>query len=357
MTTLNPTTIDREEAGALQSRWDELRATSPRLRIRDAAEQLGVSEAQLVALRCGDGTTRLHGPFGDLFREIPSLGHVMALTRNESAVHEKRGVYRNVSVNGSMGLAVDEVIDLRVFFDHWHVGFAVREQMEGKTRRSLQFFDGTGTAVHKVFLESEDGVSAFEEIATRFASSDQSRTQRVVAPKAAATTRPDEAIDVAGFLGAWEALQDTHEFFGLLKKFDVGRTQALRLAEGRFTRSVPNDSLRNLLSEVAHSSLPIMVFVGSRGVIQIHTGPVSNVRPMGPWMNVLDREFNLHLREDQIASSWIVRKPTRDGVVTSLELFDAAGENIALLFGKRKPGIPENEEWRATVARLEVTHA
>jgi hypothetical protein len=46
---------------------------------------------------------------------------------------------------------------------------------------------------------------------------------------------------------------------------------------------------------------------------------------MGPWLNVLDPGFNLHLREDLIASAWIVRKPTADGVVSSLELFDAGG--------------------------------
>jgi putative hemin transport protein len=73
---------------------------------------------------------------------------------------------------------------------------------------------------------------------------------------------------------------------------------------------------------------------------------------MGPWFNVLDDSFNLHLREDRIASAFVVWKPTDDGVVTSLELFDAEGELIASLFGKRKPGQPEDEAWRALVAGL-----
>ena len=56
------------------------------------------------------------------------------------------------------------------------------------------------------------------------------------------------------------------------------------------------------------------------------------------------------LREDLIDEAWVVRKPTEDGVVTSLELFDAQGEAIATLFGKRKPGIPEIEDWRVALA-------
>jgi putative hemin transport protein len=44
-----------------------------------------------------------------------------------------------------------------------------------------------------------------------------------------------------------------------------------------------------------------------------------------------------------------VKKPTVDGMVTSLETFDAHGELIAQFFGARKPGIPEKPEWRDLV--------
>jgi putative hemin transport protein len=48
----------------------------------------------------------------------------------------------------------------------------------------------------------------------------------------------------------------------------------------------------------------------------------------------------------------VVQKPTADGVVTALELFDAAGNNILLFFGQRKPGIPEQRAWRELIATL-----
>jgi putative hemin transport protein len=48
-----------------------------------------------------------------------------------------------------------------------------------------------------------------------------------------------------------------------------------------------------------------------------------------------------------------VRKPTDDGIVTSIEAFDVRNRNILLMFGERKPGKPELEPWRAIVARLE----
>ena len=90
----------------------------------------------------------------------------------------------------------------------------------------------------------------------------------------------------------------------------------------------------------------------SPGCVQIHTGPVETLKTMGPWFNVLDPGFNLHLREDAIAHAWVVRKPTKDGIVTSLEIFDDRDRVIAIVFGKRKEGEPESEVWRGLLARL-----
>ena len=141
-------------------------------------------------------------------------------------------------------------------------------------------------------------------------------------------------------------------FTPLLGKYSVERTHALSIAEGRFTTKVANNITRLMLEKASEQNVPIMVFVSSGGVIQIHSGEVSKIKVMNEWLNVLDPEFNLHLKEEDIAHSWIVEKPTEDGIVTSLEIFDAEKNNIATFFGARKPGIPELESWRAIVKEL-----
>ena len=168
--------------------------------------------------------------------------------------------------------------------------------------------------------------------------------------------KDDSSIDADGMLAGWEAMKDTHEFFGLLKKFGVERQQSFRLANGRFTRRAPLRVARQLLQEASFDGAPIMVFVGSPGCIQIHTGPVARVEPMEirgvQWLNVLDPGFNLHLREDAITDAWVVEKPTVDGIVTSIEVFDGTGELMAMFFGARKPGEVERDDWRAIVNKV-----
>ena len=322
------------------------------LRNRDCAVVLGVSEGELIAAGIGEEAIRLKGDFPEFLKRVEAIGDVMALTRNESVVHEKIGTYTKLSHQGHVGLALGEEIDLRIFYSQWQHGFAVTENTTRGPQRSFQFYDASGTAVHKIFLKEKSSLEEYMRLLEAWTADDQQRGIKVSAPAAKDAEKPDSAIDVSGFRAAWSQMKDTHEFFGLLKKFGVARTQALRLIGAEYAYRLPDPSARVMLETAARDGTAIMCFVGNPGIIQIHTGPVANIKVMDAWLNVLDPGFNLHLRQDRIAQTWVVKKPTTEGIVTSLELFDAEGETIAMFFGKRKPGIPELDTWRAIVAGL-----
>ncbi len=332
---------------ALAERRSALLQAEPRLYPRDVATRLGVTEAELVALDEGQGATRLRPDFVAILSAIRHLGPVMALTRNGDAVHEKTGTYDVFEGSAAMGLFVGEAIDLRLFLSGWRFAW----QVVAKGRRSLQFYAADGSAVHKIYATEHTDLAAWDDLLAGFAMSDPPALAVSPVPVPAAE-KPDAAIDVAGLLAGWDGLRDTHHFHGLLKRFGVTRTQALRLAGTGRARPVSAGALRATLERAALAALPIMVFVGNRHCIQIHTGPVQILREAGPWFNVLDPGFNLHLRETAIDTAWVVSKPTEDGAVTSLELFDAAGETIATLFGRRKPGQTEDAAWRGLAHAL-----
>lgn len=337
---------------SVKQAWQVLLERDPKIRIRDAAAVLGLSEAQLIACGCGDTVTRLSRHWVGLIEALPSLGYVMALTRNDHAVHEKMGRYCNIRITGNMGLVLDSAIDLRLFLNHWHFGFAVREEGPNKVRQSLQFFDSDGTAVHKIYLTEYSVQRAFDMLVRNFQAADQSPRQMVLTKPPEPPVRPDEEIDSLGLQAHWQALRDTHDFHALLKAFGVSRVQGLRLGSPNFAKPVEPSEVPVFFETVAEQMMEIMVFVGSQGVVQIHTGLVNNLKVFGPWFNVLDEDFNLHLRQEAVASAWVVTKPTVDGPVTSLELYDSAGKNILLVYGKRKPGQTEDAVWRDLVNAL-----
>lgn len=361
---------------AIRNAAAELRRTT-RMRHVEVAQSLGISEGQLVAAHVGQdpvteqaapgtiGSVRLRSDWPALLAALERVGEVMALTRNAACVHEKVGVYRQSSVENGVGLVLGGAIDLRIFYRHWVHGFAVCERNDKGLQQSLQFFDANGRAIHKVFAKPATDLVAWAQLQTEWTAADQAPGMQVdgsdtALPATAAGVDVDKAalqdlqarVDVAAFRQAWATLRDTHDFVKLLKEYGVSRLEALRLADAQFVQPVEASAAHALLEGVAREHVPIMVFVSNEGMVQIHTGEVHKIVIMGPWLNVLDEGFNLHLRQDLIATAWVVRKPTVDGMVTSLELLDAQGQLIAQFFGARKPGSRELCEWRTLVDKI-----
>jgi putative hemin transport protein len=337
-----------QEITSLQASFLERRGAGARA--RDVAAALGVPEAALLGACCGAAgpvqVTRLRPEFEAILGAMPSLGAVKTITRNETVVLEVEGAYGGVEFFGAMGQSVSD-IDLRIFVRRWAHGFLVVEETRKQPRRSLQFFDAHGTAIHKVYATDETREEALQALIEAYRSSDQQPSIRFEPRPAAEPPAPDDAIDRAGLREAWLAMKDTHEFFGLLRRFGVERQQALRLVGDDLAAPLEPGCMETLLRRASEGEVPLMVFVGNAGLIQIHTGVPRRIVEMDGWLNVMDPRFNLHVRSPELAAAWRVRKPTVDGIVTAVEFYDRAGEQVALFNGKRKPGSPEFPAWRS----------
>lgn len=330
---------------SLPARHAQLQQSEPKLRIRERALRLGVTEAELVAADCGVVSTALAGTAQEIFSALGVLGPVMALSRNDWAVHERHGTYLGIQATGPVGIVLGPDIDLRLFFSSWKYFYAVVEN----GRHSLQFFDKAGMAVHKIYRTEQTDGAAWEAFVARFGAAQK---PEVVTEAVSVAPESDTPSDAPALRAHWLALKDTHDFFTMLRQFKVSRLGALRAAGDDLAQSVEADAVERMLSGAAETALPIMCFVANRGIVQIHTGPVSKLLRTGPWFNVLDESFNLHLNTQAVASSWVVRKPTTDGWVTSLELYTAGGELIVQFFGARKPGQPELAGWSELLQSL-----
>ena len=81
----------KEKLNALKQKWIELLQNPKyqKIRIKDAANILNVSEAELLSTTIGENTHFLNiQDWSQLFKHISSLGLMMYLIRNDYAVHE-----------------------------------------------------------------------------------------------------------------------------------------------------------------------------------------------------------------------------------------------------------------------------
>ncbi len=351
-------------APLLAERWASLRAGQPKLQTRDAARALGVSEAELLASGLGKGVTRLNADGDDpreIMRRALDLGTVLATTRNEYSVIERTGVASKLKPQDETGSAGAEAdteraarlrniaggylggdIDLRFHFANWKHAFAVVQPgRDGATSRSLQFFDASGTSAHKIYLRNDAGVAVFDKLVADFRHAEQNGALAIkpAAPKPA--DKPDAGVDVKEFHAAWNDMSDVHQFNQILREFGLSREQALRLAPAGYAERIAPLAVRKLLDDAARQQLAIMVFVGNDAVTQVFSGKIEKTAASGDWYNVLDPDFNLHLRESGLKSGWVVRR----GGVTSVEFFDKNGDLAVTFFGVRARATPQPQAW------------
>ncbi|AHG20007.1 hemin transporter [Chania multitudinisentens RB-25] len=335
---------------SLYQQYVQAKADNPGKYARDLAALMGISEGELTHSRVGHDAKRLQADARTLLAALENVGEVKAITRNTYAVHEHLGRYENQHLNGHAGLILNpRELDLRLFFNQWASAFTLSEETRHGVRHSIQFFDHQGDALHKVYTTEHTDLAAWEALLAQFISAENPALEL---ESLNASETPSPTVDHASIDAQWRAMTDVHQFFQLLTRNNLTRQQAFRAVENDLAYQVDNASLTQLLNAALQDKNEIMIFVGNRGCVQIFTGLIEKVMPHQEWINVFNPRFTLHLIETAIAESWVTRKPTKDGFVTSLELFAADGTQLAQLYGQRTEGQPEQHQWREQIARL-----
>ncbi len=285
----------------LKQRWQALRETQSGLRIRDAAAQLGVSEAALLETRLQEGVSRLAVRVDTLCAALPHLGTVMSLIRNDAAVHEKdiafsRGIERGDTIHFE-----GEDYSLTLQPSTVAHAFHVEDASAKGPLRSIQLFDASGTALWKIYARDKADHTAFDRLLTEIT------WPRAI--KAMPFTRPVVSSTVA---------VTTHR---------------------------PVD-LQALLEGIAEKEIPVSLEVANHGVRQSHRARLIRIVRMGPWLNVLDPGFDWHLNENSVAAITTDIEDT-----ASLTLHLASGGVAARLAASSAATDEQQAAWRGAIEK------
>lgn len=319
----------------------------------DWARQLNTSEGALQASRIGHESVWPLTDLRQVLEFLPRLGKVLALTRNQGVVHEYKGYYPEPKLGEqgkhAAGIFLDiGGLDLRLFLDHWYWGCALDEQTAKGRRRSLQFFDHQGQAVHKVFELDDSKAQAWDELFNDYAST---ATPAPVFVDAQPVSNPAPVSSIQ-LESEWRQMTDVHQFFSLIRRHRTTRFAALQAVSSDLSRPVKLDALERVVEQAAATGMEVMFFVGSRGCVQIYTGKVSGFKPMKGWLNLFEPDFTLHADPSTFVHAFVTRKPQSGGWVTSLEIFNAEGSLLLQMYGRREEGEPEQSAWTQLLTDL-----
>lgn len=340
----------------LYQRYQTLQAEQ-NLYQRDAAAVLGVSEGEIVASL--PHSTYLGSQINDFLQQLESLGNITSIVRNDLAVSEKTGVYRNLDLSPMMGTAINMGgLDLRLFLRRWRHIFAVSD---GK-KHSFQIFDAQGCAIQKIYLTDDSQTARFEAICRQFADDgvpqfDQPSTNRDngTMPAETGNLKTLSPAEIRAYQEQWRGLQNVHHFRVVLSQFGIDRLQGLTYAPEGDALPLNIEAIEAILQRCVAGDITLLTFVNNSGMVQIQTGKVHHVVRARGWLNILDHQeenFTLHLNDQAIAQFWFVRRPGSNGIVHSFEAYDAKRELVLQLFGRQADANSEPENWRKLVQAI-----
>ena len=330
----------------------QLRREKTDMRDRVFAESIGLSEGELIAAYCASGEAiRLNIDFFKFLENAHKLGPIMALTRNETAVSEITGAFSKVFPGKIISFTLGE-IDLRIIGPNWAFGFAREIEIMKKKCATMQFFDHQGKAVFKMYQKDHTNMGEWKNLINLLKHDDQSGVI-TVSPSIDQEQKMQTFMpDIEKFRTKWASMTDVHQLHNILKEMKIDRHDALKFVGQEYAHELTLDAVELMLDEAHNNQVPIMCFIGNHGCIQIFTGKIGPKKWHDNWLNLFDETFHLHMDIPSFAHIWSVRKPTKYGILHSIEVFNKSGELVIQFFGQRQEQSAERSDWRNIVENL-----
>ena len=288
-----------------------------------------------------DQVTFLKNDWETLLTSIKRLDDVSVLTGNETVMHLSTGRYDDFKGREGSGLVVSKGVDLRLFMSKWRYGAAILPA--SGSAPGFVFFDSAGKPVHRILLTESSNAAEFDALVAEFKGETPAFSASPEAPDAVETPTEDTK---AAFLAGWRALKDTHEFSGLLRDHKLSRIDAVRLAEGEFSAQLDPAAYSALFGQLVEQEVSILLFALNDGCVQISTGAITEMNQTKGTLQLVEEDSRTLIALPRIEQVWRVSKPTEDGLVHSLELYDADGEPVVYLFGSEKGDSTSIVKWK-----------
>jgi putative heme utilization carrier protein HutX len=149
---------------------------NPRKMTLQHARDLGVPEVEVIRAFPADRVTELDaGRWEELLHSLEGFGSVRVLVSNGATTLEVDGQFGGFSTAGEFFNVQTDTLDMHIRWQQLAAAFAVEKpgHMDGMATRSFQFFDRSGAAALKVFLNfggpiPPERAAAFAELRAKF---------------------------------------------------------------------------------------------------------------------------------------------------------------------------------------------
>jgi putative hemin transport protein len=303
-------------------------------RHREIASLLNVTEVELLDSHVGvtklesiksfpnlARAIRLKPSWSSIIQDSQGFGEVMSLTRNAHAVHENLAFYKHASSSDGVGMVLSEELTMRLMYGRWEHGYLFEECKSTVVQRSIQFFDEFGASIHKIFLMPHSHHWFFDELAKRWADSNQ-EPGIIVHEKLAHDQQTNQ-----GALAS------------IIEERHANQKESINL-----------DVVQSLLRSSVELKLPLIITVQNDGVNQSHDGILGEIRDHNNWLHLINEQFNCHLQLAQMPKICINHQESP----YSIEMINEEGFLLASIAVSTKATPVDRQAWEDLLDKIKI---
>tara|TARA_B100000676_G_C17999153_1_gene799797 strand:- start:552 stop:1502 length:951 start_codon:yes stop_codon:yes gene_type:complete len=286
----------------LKSKWKKFQQDNPKVRIRDAAYQMKVSEAELLSTEINETVSfLLIEDMTAFIKDVLKVDKIMLLIRSDYVVHEKTIKTKNITLEDNQIIDLDKndcsILDFNI--DAFEYVFFQKKMHSNRELKSFQFFDKAGMAILKIYLKGKD-LGFFDEIDLKY--------------KKTYNYEMQSDLDINN-----SNLLDSKIKINLPYDTSNSKTSC---------RDISVKSLRLILENASDMKTPIQIHALGLGTIQYHRNTVRNIVDYGPWVNVIDQKFNLHVLENGLTRASLIQYQFKDCQQYLINFFDKNNTHV-----------------------------
>ena len=286
-----------EKYNKLKVDWNNFKSNSDnkKVRIKDAAEILSTNEAALLSTEIGEKIYFLKiSNFEDFFIQLSNIDKVMFLIRSQYVVHETTIIPSQIKYLNNKLILNNKPDYSLIDYDIKSFKYAFYEQKKhsGRTLKSFQFFNQFGTAVLKIYLRGKKDLE-FNQIAETFYT--------------------DYAYELQEEISSKPLIRQFSEFYyseyGIDNNF-INKTD------------YEKNFLRKLLELLTDNKIPIRIHAFGENIFQQYSGKIKKLIDFGPWINIMDKNFNLHVLEEKITRTTVSHLISNENKLLTISFLD-----------------------------------
>lgn len=280
-----------------------------------------------------------------IFEHLAKLGKVSTTLFSNSLNHTVQGKFADMHSRNNTLMHFHPNIDTRLFTAKWRYVYATEQDKIV----CLHFFSRYGDLIYRVCSTSLEQYPQLKKFISKYASKETSSpdiTESFTKPKHA------KPINKELLTEQWATMTNVHQASKIFK-YNGNDPITVYTALGKnYALKISAVKLIDFFSIIAKHQLNLMMFSRNYAAVQCYVGSISKLICFDGKIEISITDFNFIMRVSQLGDIWLITKPTDNGFVNSINIFDKTGNENLILTDKRTKSEPESDSWLKSIQQI-----